>query len=527
MRKYFIVAYVIIGLLVVLLIASNFNIKGIGGFNFLKRSLRKGNALELDGGTAWLNTDKPISIDSLKGKVVLLNFLTYSNINCIHTIDNIKKIEAKYLNNLVVIGVHSGKFTSESDTDNLRQAILRHRIKHPVVNDATFAIWHKYHVNMWPTIVLVDPKGFVMGYYKGEGDYKAIDNKIEETIADFKLKGLLDEKPISFVLEKSLALSTDFSFPGKVVADEETNRLFISDSNHNRIVITDLDGKLIDIAGSGSVGKSDGVFSKSSFNRPQGLAYSNNFLYVADTNNHLIRELDLNKKVVSTIAGTGMQAELMGSGGDASVTALNSPWDLIIIDDAIYITMAGSHQIWKMELSTNSIFPFAGNTHQARIDGPLLSSSLAQPSGITTDGTKLYIADSASSSIRSVDLNPEGGNVSSLVGLDLFLFGDKDGISSEIRLQYPLGVLYHNGSIYITDTYNHKIKVLNLGDISCKTISGTGKAGKEDGIKSQFYEPSGLTYMKDKLYIADTNNHVIRVANMNTGEVSTLKITGL
>lgn len=526
MSKYFVIAYVIIGILVFLLITSNFNIKSIGSLKIFKSSLRKGYAPELEGGSGWLNTDKPVLLSDLRGKIALLDFWTYCSINCTHTMNDIKKLEVKYHNELVVIGVHSGKFTNESESENIRQAIFRHGIKHPVVNDARFAVWHRYNVNAWPTFVLINPEGFVAGRYSGEDNYEAIDSKISEMISEFKAKGLLDETPLSFALESDNDTSSALSFPGKVMADEAANRLFISDSNHNRIVITDLDGRLIDVAGDGATGDSDGKFSESRFNKPQGMAYSNNVLYVADSGNHLIRKLDLNEKIVSTIAGNGKQAGFMAKGGQAAISPLNSPWDLALVKEKLYIVMTGSHQIWMMDLSDGQIQPFAGDGRQARIDGPLLSSSLAQPGGITTDGTKLYFADSATSSIRSADLDPDG-TVNSIIGLALFQFGDNDGIGRAVRLQHPSGILFHNGLLYLTDVYNHKIKVVNPKDQSCKTFLGTGKSGKTDGKTCQFYEPSGLTFARGRLYIADTNNHSIRIADISSGEVSTLQITGL
>lgn len=529
MRKYFIIAYVIVGLLVSAMIAVQFNIKGMGKFNLLKIALRKGTALELDDNAGWFNTDNPIQINDLHGKIVLLDFWTSCCINCLHTLKDIKKLESKYQDELVVIGVHTAKFTNEGTPDSLKQAILRYGIKHPVVNDRTFTIWHKYNVRAWPTFILIDSKGIVIGYYSGEGNYEAIDAKINQTIDTFKDKGLLNYEPVHFKSGSDNTVSNTASnallFPGKVLADETSGRLFIADSNHNRIVITDMDGNLIDIAGDGYIGKNDGKFSESNFYHPQGMALDGDFLYVADMENHLIRKLDLKEKRVTTIAGTGKQAEFMAKGGAGINAALNSPWDLCLVENRLFIAMAGSHQIWVMNLTTNLVQLYAGNGRQARLDGHLLDGSLAQPSGLTTDGKKLYFTDSAVSSIRSADLNGEG-LVESIIGLDLFQFGDNDGIGNLAKLQNPLGILYHNSVIYITDTYNNKIKVLNLKDTSCKTFLGTGKAGSSDGKNPEFFEPGGITAANGKLYIADTNNHSIRVVDLVFREVSTLQITG-
>lgn len=526
MGKYLVIAYITIGILVSLTIAISFDIKGLGGLTMLKTDLRKGRAPELDGGLEWFNTKRPIKLSDLKGKLVLLDFWTYCCINCMHVIPDLKRLEAQYPNELVVIGVHSAKFTNEQEAENIRQAILRYEIKHPVVNDANFAIWKRYFVNAWPTLILINPEGYIIGYYAGEGNYELINNKIGQTIAEFREKGLLDEKPISFDLESKNVISGILSFPGKVIADEPTNRLFIADSNHNRILITDLAGKVIKIAGNGNAGKNDGNFSESTFNHPQGMVLKGNTLFVADTENHLIRRLNLDEETVTTIAGTGKQAGFMTQVGEGLTSSLNSPWDLTLIEDKLYIAMAGSHQIWVMDLDSGLVQPHAGSGHEARIDGPLLSSALAQPSGITTDGKRLYFADSEVSSIRSVDLGSEG-MVKTIVGIDLFVYGDKDGIGDEVRLQHPLGILYHEGMIYIADTYNHKIKVIDPKGKSCKTLLGTGEPGNADGKAPEFYEPSGITIANGKLYIADTNNHTIRVADLASMEVTTLPISGL
>lgn len=485
-------------------------------------------APELIGGTGWLNTDKPIYIKDLKGKVVLLDFWTYGCINCIHIIPDLKKLEAKYPNELVVIGVHSAKFTNEKESDNIRRIILRYGIEHPVVNDSDFRIWRSYGVRAWPTQVLINPDGYVAGVVSGEGHYEALDKAIGALIADFSQKGKIDKVPIALALEKFKAPDTSLSFPGKIIAGMigSSPRLFISDSNHHRIVIADMDGNMVDIIGSGEIGKNDGAYDKATFNKPQGLSLDGKYLYVADTENHIIRRVDLSAKTVKTIAGTGQQARSYGNGGKALQNPINSPWDLIVIKNKLYIAMAGPHQIWVMDLSNDSIKPYAGSGREGIDDGPLMEATMAQPSGITTDGKKLYVADSEASAIRSVDLN-EKGQVGTVVGLGLFEFGDKDGQGRDVRLQHPLGVLYYKGKLYVADTYNHKIKIVDPEKKTSQTFLGTGNPGNTDGASPKFYEPGGLAIYGNKLYIADTNNHSIRVADLNTKSVQTLEIKGL
>ena len=436
-----------------------------------------------------------------------------------------QKLETKYSKELAVIGVHSAKFQNEREAENIRQAILRYGIEHPVINDSNFAIWQAYGARAWPTLVLIDPEGDIIGSETGEGHYEILDRLIGELISRYRSKNLINEKSFPLSLEKYKQGPSFLSFPGKVLADEASNRLFIADSNHNRVVITNLEGEVLDIAGNGETGRRDGAFKDASFHHPQGMTLQGDNLYVADTENHLIRKLDLKAKTVKTIAGTDKQAAFLDTGGMGTFSSLNSPWDLVYLDGRLYIAMSGAHQLWVMDLETTVFQPFAGSGAEGRTDGLLDKSTLAQPSGITVSGKRLYFADSEVSSIRYVDL--EKKEVKTVVGHDLFVFGDVDGQGDEVRLQHPLGVFNHNGLVYIADTYNHRIKVLNPLDRTCRTFAGNGKAGYVDGKDARFYEPGGLSIARNKLYVADTNNHAIRVVDMKTKEVSTLQIKGL
>ena len=291
-----------------------------GGIPMASAQTKRIRAPELTGGTAWLNVSRPLTIADLKGKVVLLDFWTYCCINCMHIIPDLKKLEIKYSKELVVIGVHSAKFQNEREAENIRQAILRYGIEHPVINDSNLAIWQAYGARAWPTLVLIDPEGNIVGSDTGEGHYEILDKLIGKLVSDFRSKNLINEKPIPLSLEKYKQGPSYLSYPGKVLADEASNRLFIADSNHNRIVIANLEGEVLDIAGNGETGRGDGTFKDASFHHPQGMALQGDNLYVADTENHLIRKLDLKAKTVKTIAGTGKQAAFMDTGGMGIIT---------------------------------------------------------------------------------------------------------------------------------------------------------------------------------------------------------------
>lgn len=485
-------------------------------------------APEIAGGSGWLNTDKPLSLAALKGKIVLLDFWTYGCINCIHIIPDLKKLEEKYANQLVVIGVHSAKFKNEKETENIRRIILRYEIEHPVYNDSEYAVWQSYAVRAWPTQVLIDPAGYIVGGVSGEGNYDVIDEAIGKLVEEFRKRGELNEEPLKLVLERAKVGDLPLAFPGKILADGATDRLFIADSNHHRIVVTKLDGTLVDTIGTSDAGAADGPFDKATFNRPQGLALAGDSLYVADTENHLIRRVDLKARTVETIAGTGKQSRTWPDSpslGPARKAALSSPWDLQLVGRTLYIAMAGPHQIWKLDLDKGELFIFAGSGREERSDGPLLRSGFAQPSGIATRDNTLYVADSESNIIRAIDVG--AGTVQTLVGGDLFDFGDVDGSGDDVRLQHPLGIIAVGDKLLIADTYNHKIKELDPKKRRVVSLFGTGKPGQADGPSPSFYEPGGLSVANGKLYIADTNNHAVRVVDLKTKQASTLKLNGL
>lgn len=475
----------------------------------------------------WLNTDKPLSLSQLRGKIVLLDFWTYCCINCIHEMPQLKRLEGKFPNELVVIGVHSAKFTTEKGTQNIREAILRHELAHPVVNDADFAIWKTYSVNAWPTFVLIDPEGKIARRKGGEGVLEAWEPIIAKMVEAWDGEKKLDRRPMKWTLEKDRAPRSVLAFPGKVAVDG--GRLAISDSNHHRILLLGLDGAVQEVIGSGEAGLKDETFEEARFRQPQGLAFAGQSLYVADTENHALREIDLKTRRVRTLAGTGKQARRNNVPGVGVETQLNSPWDLLALKDHLYVAMAGPHQLWSYEFATQISQPFAGTGREILLDGPLEKSALAQPSGISTDGKSLYFADAESSAIRRADLDRRTGQVETIVGKGLFEFGDVDGAVETARLQHPLGVACHGGVLYVADTYNNKIKRIDLKERRVETIAGSGKAGFADGPAKEalFNEPGGLAVGGDMLYVADTNNHAIRVLDLKKGTVSTLRISGL
>jgi DNA-binding beta-propeller fold protein YncE len=492
----------------------------------------QGQRPSLEGGIAWLNTAGPIRLEELRGKIVLLDFWTYCCINCHHILPDLAKLEEKYKNELVVIGVHSPKFFAERDTENIRRKIREYGIKHPVVNDADQVLWNRFGVNSWPTLVLIDPKGDYQGALPGEGHYPVLDKAIGNLVSKHRAKGDLNESPFKFFPENEKPDDTPLLFPGKVLVDAASKRLFIADTAHHRIVMTDTQGKGARPIGTGLPGLVDGTFDKAGFNRPQGMCLLGETLYVADTENHAIRAVDLKARTVGTVAGNGQQSrrhERPGLSSDPARTAsLNSPWDVVLVPNtrSLLIAMAGWHQIWRLDLDSGVVGAWAGTGDENIRDGLLNTAEFAQPSGLATDGTYLYVADSEVSGIRSVTLDKRNHRVQTIVGNGLFMFGDVDGVGGEVRLQHCLGVAYGNDKLYIADTYNNKIKVCDPRSRTVETLIGARQMGESDN-PPLFYQPGGISFGAGNLYVADTNNHKIRVVDLKEKTVKTLELTGL
>lgn len=489
-------------------------------------------APEFPIGLDWLNTEQPLTLAQLQGKLVLLDFWTYGCVNCMHVIPDLKQLEAEYPEELVVIGVHSAKFDNEGLTENIRQVIIRYGIEHPVVNDHEFAVWNTWGASAWPSSVLIDPSGNAVLGHRGEGVYRVYKPLIEGLVQEFDEAGLIDRSPLALKLEREGRAPTVLSFPGKVLVDEDRGRLFISDTGNHRLLIIELaTGQVLDVIGGTEPGFLNGSYQVAAFHDPQGLALSADGaqLYVADSSNHAIRLIDLEVRTIDTLVGTGKQAQSYPpQGGIAPNVDLSSPWDLELEGDQLFIAMAGSHQIWSLDLESGSINSLVGSGREGTLDGPLEASELAQPSGLALDRFgRLFFADSESSSIRWADL-AEGGEVWTAVGSgrSLFDFGDQDGFGPEVRLQHPLGVVSYEDRVYVADTYNSKIKRLDPEARVIETLFGD-EQGWRDGAEALFYEPGGLDAAGGKLYVADTNNHAIRIIDLENGETNTLVISGI
>ena len=471
-------------------------------------------APEFDPASHWLNVSNPLSLKALRGKHVLLDFWTFSCINCFHSVPQIKKLEAKYGDSLVVVGVHSPKFPNEKADSTIEAAIDRYGIENPVVNDGDLKAWNAYAIDAWPTFVLIDPDGKRVGQISGEGHYDVIDGQLSKLIPESAR-----HRTVAAVKKEKSKLN-GLRYPSKVAVDPDSKRIFISDAGNNRIIVTDVHGAIKDVIGSGVAGAADGCFSTAQFSYPQGLAFYKGGLYVADTRNNAIRRVDFEDKSVTTVIAADKDKDAFHS--KCPLVRLDSPWDLLVLRKKLWIANGGAHNISVLDLATNSIKPFIGSGTEVLEDGIGEKASLAQPAGITSDGKSIFFVDSETSSVRFA--NPENGDVHTMIGLGLSVSGEQDGDCIEASMQHPCGIVFADDKLYVADTFNQKVRVVDLDKHKCTTLSGTCSFGFEDGAHPKYSEPSGIAFMDGKLYVADTNNHAIRVVDAKDGSARTLKL---
>ncbi|MER7549244.1 MULTISPECIES: NHL domain-containing thioredoxin family protein [Streptomyces] len=416
-------------------------------------------APELIGKGGWLNTgDQTYTLADLRGRIVILDFWTFCCVNCLHVLDELRELEEKHRDTVVIIGVHSPKFVHEAEHQAVVDAVERYEVHHPVLDDPELATWKQYAVRAWPTLVVIDPEGYVVAQHAGEGHAHAIEKLVEELEAEHAAKGTLRRGDGPYVAPEPVA--THLRFPGKALLLPDGGFL-VSDTTRHRLVELDADGETVRRHfGTGERGLRDGGPDEARFSEPQGLAVlPDGRVAVADTVNHALRALDLTTGVTSTLAGTGRQWwQGAPTSGPAREVDLSSPWDVAWFGDRLWIAMAGVHQLWTYDPESATVRVAAGTTNEGLVDGPAAEAWFAQPSGlaVSADGERLWVADSETSALRWVDRDE---HVRTAVGTGLFDFGHRDGAADQALLQHPLGVTaLPDGSVAISDTYNHALR---------------------------------------------------------------------
>jgi len=459
---------------------------------------------------SWLNVSRDLVQKDLQGHVVLLDFFTPGCINCIHVLPETAKLEREFGKRLLIIGVDSPKFTASQERNNLEGFIQRYDIQHPIVIDTGMQLWKHYGVFAWPTQVLLGPDGKAVGKYVGEGKYAVIRHDVIQTLTTARKAGTLRDTALP--LQPMVHTMQGLLQPGKIAVSAKY--VAVSDSGHNRVLLLDHHGKLLKVIGDGKAGARDGAANQAQFDGPQGLAFRADTLYVADTSNALIRAVALPAGKVSTVAGNGEHGYGITGVHAARDVGLNSPWALQVVDNTLYIAMAGVHQLWKMDLKQNRIGPFAGSGAEGIDDGPLNLASFAQSSALAYHKGLLYVADPESSSVRRIAL--DSGQVQTVIGKGLFTFGLRNGAVAQALLQHDQGLAWLDNDLYIADTFNNAIRVLDLHTNQVSTLT------------TKLEQPGGLAVLNPQtLLVADTNANRIVTVDVHSGIVTRWKITGL
>ncbi|MEU8677501.1 NHL domain-containing thioredoxin family protein [Streptomyces sp. NPDC048560] len=453
-------------------------------------------APELIGKGGWLNTgDKQYTLADLRGRIVILDFWTFCCVNCLHVLDELRELEEKHRDTVVIIGVHSPKFVHEAEHQAVVDAVERYEVHHPVLDDPELATWKQYAVRAWPTLVVIDPEGYVVAQHAGEGHAHAIGKLVEELEAEHGAKGTLRRGDGPYVAPEPVA--TYLRFPGKALVLPDGGFL-VSDTTRHRLVELDGDGETVRrYFGTGERGLVDGGPDEARFSEPQGLAVlPDGRVAVADTVNHAIRALDLGTGLTATLAGTGRQWwQGAPNHGPAKDIDLSSPWDIAWFDDRLWIAMAGVHQLWSYDPGTRSVRVEAGTTNEGLVDGPAGEAWFAQPSGLATsvDGERLWVADPETSALRYVERD---GSVHTAVGTGLFDFGHRDGAAGQALFQHPLGVTaLPDGSVAVSDTYNHALRRYDP------------ESGEVTTLATDVREPSDAVLVDGDLVVVESARH--------------------
>ena len=459
-------------------------------------------------GRGWLNTGgRELKLSDLRGKIVILDFWTFCCINCLHVLDELRPLEEKYGDVLVVIGVHSPKFEHEKDAGALAAAVERYGVAHPVLDDPDMLMWQQYAAKAWPTLNVIDPESYVVAVMAGEGHADGLRRLIDELIAKHEANGTLHRGGGPFVPPKPA--NTLLRFPGKGL-ELPDGMLLVSDSARHQLAILDPAGEeVLRRIGSGVRGRTDGTAEEASFSEPQGMCLlppheagvAGYDVVIADTVNHLLRGVKLNDLTTVTVAGTGRQwrSTLDDRPHDAVATDLSSPWDVEWYQGKIVVTMAGTHTLWWFDPVRRTVGLFAGTTVEALRDGELPDVWLAQPSGLsaTPDGARLWFVDSETSALRYV----EDGEMHTVAGQGLFDFGHVDGAADQALMQHPLGLAaLADGAVLVADTYNGAVR--RYADGALSTVE-TGLAEPSDIV---------VTTKGDVLVVESSAHRLVQLA---------------
>ncbi len=513
--------------------------------------LPKVRASELVG-RGWLNTGgKDVALADLRGKIVLLDFWTFCCINCLHVLDELRALEEQYRDVLVIVGVHSPKFVHEADPDALVAAVERYEVHHPVLDDPELVTWSAYTARAWPTLVVIDPEGYVVAQMAGEGHQSNVERLVADLVAEHDAKGTLHRGAGPYVPPEPT--SGTLRFPAKAVALPD-GTLLVADAGHHSLALLEADGEtLVRRLGSGERGLVDGGPDEARFSEPNGLALlpgdvaaaAGYDVLVADTVNHALRGVRLADGHVTTVAGTGEQylvgeptvpsplpgrSDLWRVGGaprPGTEVPLSSPWDVVWSPQTgtALVAMAGDHQLWAFDPRTGAVEPVAGTMNEGLVDGDPRAAWFAQTSGVAlaADG-RVWLADSEVSALRWIDPGTAAAGLTPPAAAAPVAPADAAslvGAFAAVRAAAPA-----------TPVAGGPADAWSAATVGTAVGAGLFDFGHRDGPADQalLQHPLGVAVLPDgSVVVADTYNGAVRrwaPGAEGAGEVSTLA-TGL
>ncbi|MGE0251641.1 MAG: thioredoxin-like domain-containing protein [Dongiaceae bacterium] len=459
-------------------------------------------------GLTWLNVPKPITLGQVFGRIVILDFWTFSCVNCLHILPSMRRIERAFADDVVIIGVHSPNFPYERQVERVSKAIARYQIEHPIVHDPELKLWDAYQVKAWPTLILLSPEGKIFQRQAGEPDADKLLEAVGNAVRRFKAMRKLRSGETE--LQKAPQEGGSLRFPGQMARVTINGNKFwaVADTGHHQIVLLNDQGQETQRIGRGAPGGfKDGEFGGAAFDNPHSLAGSEDVLYVGEMGNHAIRKIDFKTKTVETLAGNTRRGLTLTKEVPAKETSLASVAGLALLDERLFFSNMGTHQIGELNLSTLTLQPFVGSGMKEIKDGKGRAAQLAQPSGLafSGDGKTLYFADSDNSSIRQVDM--KSAEVTTLAGKGMADSGKRNGAFNQARFQHPLGVARWRDALFVADTYNQNIRRMELKN---KTVEDSFKDfTSDDANPIPLASPEGLAVEDNTLYVVDSSNHRI------------------
>ncbi|GJM09640.1 MAG: hypothetical protein DHS20C11_19160 [Lysobacteraceae bacterium] len=465
-------------------------------------------------GLEWVNTAIAPSLGLHRGKVVLMVFFTGSSIHSRHLLGQLKAVQNRFDDGVVLIGFHCPKFEAEKSGPAVLKSLNRNFVRFPVANDKQFVAWRAFDIKAWPSIVVVDAAGNQVETLVGEDCVTKLESIVDQLLEDAMTQDLRSFSEVRTASRPEPRLP--LSFPGGLAFNDR--HLYVSDSGHNRILEVNKEGRVTRIFGSGNPGLWDGILGDAGFSNPQGLAILGQDLFVADMGNHCVRRIRLFTGEISTLAGNGeLGYPQIGDVPDPLAVALNSPAGLVIHRDQLYMSLAGANQIWRYDLGKNRLMRFSGSGGYGLKDGDCDHAEFAQPVGLAAHRDRLLVADADNSAIRMVRV--ADGRVKTMVGRGTFQWGDADGIPDVAALQFVQTVATdgERASVWIGDSFNDKLKVLDLHEQAVKTLQ----------LRYRFKFPSAMVVDGDQMWVACCHSHEVVSVNLATGRCVSMVFDGL